>query len=260
MILRHSRLVASGATVAVILATAAALAGPASATTTHHASTPSRVQGIDHGAPLVRNFVKPNSTSNNWSGYAVTGGRFTSVSASWVQPSGSCTSQTTYASFWIGIDGDGSNSVEQTGSEVDCRGGQPVYYAWYEMYPQYPVNFQKTVRPGDVFTSSITTNGKGSFTMTISDTTQHWSKTVTKKYKPAQLYSAEVIAEAPSSGSGVLPLTNFGTMQFSASDANGSSMAGQNPDEITMQSGSTVKAQPSAMDGSGDFTDTWHHA
>ena len=31
-----------------------------------------------------------NSTSTNWSGYAASGGPYTTVSATWVQPAGSC--------------------------------------------------------------------------------------------------------------------------------------------------------------------------
>src|SRR5262245_7033344 len=60
-----------------------------------------------------------NSTSSNWSGYAVTGGRYTSVSASWTEPSVSC-SGTAYSSFWVGLDGDTSGTVEQTGTDADC--------------------------------------------------------------------------------------------------------------------------------------------
>ena len=208
---------------------------------------------------LVRPFVGVNSTSSNWSGYAVTNGPYSSVTASWVQPSGTCTSKTTYSSFWIGLDGDGSNSVEQTGSEVDCSGGRPQYYAWYEMFPKYPVNFADSVSPGDHFTASVTATSGGKFTLKISDTSKGWSHSVTKTYTPARRYSAEVIAEAPSSSSGVLPLTNFGTMQFTASTANGSGLGTQSPDAITMQSGSTVKARPGSITSGGAFPVTWYH-
>ena len=201
-----------------------------------------------------------NSTSSNWSGYAATGAKFTSVTASWVQPTGHCTSATSYSSFWIGLDGDGSNSVEQTGSEVDCSGGSPQYYAWYEMYPAYPVNFPGTVRPGDHFTSSVTESGSGSFTLKLSDTTQGWSKTVTKTLRNAALASAEVIAEAPSSGSGVLPLTNFGTASFTNATANGQPIGNFSPDNITMGSGSTTKATTSALSGGNAFSVTWKHS
>jgi hypothetical protein len=201
-----------------------------------------------------------NSSSSNWSGYAATGAKFTSVTASWVQPTGKCTSATTYSSFWIGLDGDGSSSVEQTGSEVDCSGGSPQYYAWYEMYPAYPVNFSNTVRPGDHFTSSVTESGSGSFKLVLSDTTQGWSRSVTKSLASAALASAEVIAEAPSSSSGVLPLTNFGTASFTSATANGQPIGNYSPDQINMVSGSTTKATTSALSGGNAFTVTWKHS
>ncbi|GAA1256842.1 G1 family endopeptidase [Kitasatospora nipponensis] len=201
-----------------------------------------------------------NSTSGNWSGYAATGGTFTSVSASWVQPTGTCTSATTYSSFWVGIDGDGSNSVEQTGSEVDCSSGSPQYYSWYEMYPAYPVNFSDTVRPGDHFTASVTTNGSGSFTLKLSDTTRGWSHTVNKTLKNAALASAEVIAEAPSSNTGTLPLTRFGTVNFTAASANGQPIGNFSPDNITMATGSTTKATTSGLSGGNAFSVTWKHS
>jgi hypothetical protein len=128
------------------------------------------------------------------------------------------------------------------------------------MYPKYPVNFSNSVSPGDHFTASVTATSGGAFTLKIADTTKGWSKTINKTYAPAKRYSAEVIAEAPSSASGVLPLTNFGTVNFSASTANGSGFGTLNPDPITMQTGSTVKAVPSSISSGGAFSVTWHHA
>ena len=206
--------------VAILAATAAAIAvaavvdaGSAAASGPHAA--PARVLA---GAP---NHKISNSTSTNWSGYAVTGGTYTTVTASWVQPAVKC-SGTAYSSFWVGIDGDTSNTVEQTGTEADCNGSTPVYSAWYEMYPKFPVNYSNVVAPGDHFSSSVTTNGKGNFTLTLSNTTKRWTESVTKKLRGAALASAEVIAEAPSSSRGVLPLANFGTASFSGARVNGS--------------------------------------
>ena len=201
-----------------------------------------------------------NSTSTNWSGYAVTGGRYTSVSSSWVQPAASC-SGTAYSSFWVGLDGDTSNTVEQTGTDADCSGSTPVYYAWYEMYPKFPVNYSNTVKPGDHMSASVTTNGSGSFTLTISDSTQGWSNTKTARLKSAKLASAEVIAEAPSSSGGVLPLANFGTVGFSSATVNNSLLTSSTPglDAITMKSGTTVKAQPGSMNN-GSFSVAWKHS
>jgi hypothetical protein len=204
--------------------------------------------------------MRTNSTSTNWSGYAVTGSRFTSVSASWTQPTAKC-SGTAYSSFWVGLDGDTSSTVEQTGTDADCSGSTPKYYAWYEMYPKFPVNLSGTVRPGDHLSASVTTDGSGRFTLTITDSTQGWTNTTNARLKSAKLASAEVIAEAPSSSGGVLPLANFGTVSFSGAKANGSLLTSSTPhlDPITMQSGSTVKAQPSSI-SNGSFSVTWKHS
>lgn len=247
---RLTALSAAAAAVLSVLATAPAMATAAPSIL----NTP--VAGnrlIGHGGGIF------HSTSSNWAGYAATGSTFTSVSASWVQPAVKCGSATTYSSFWIGIDGDGSNSVEQTGTEADCYGGQAYYSSWYEMYPAYPVNYSNTVAPGDHFTSTVSESG-GTFTLTLSDTTRGWTKTTKKTSNTAELASAEVIAEAPSSSSGVLPLSNFGTASFSASRANGQAIGNYGPDRINMASGSTTKATTSALSGGTAFSVTFDHS
>jgi hypothetical protein len=218
------------------------------------------------GGPRLRSFA-PNhkvshSTSTNWSGYAVTGTTYTSVSANWVQPQVNCSvTPTGWSSFWVGLDGDLSSTVEQTGSEADCSSGRPVYSAWYEMYPKYPVNFSNPVSAGDHFSGSVTTDGRGAFTLTLIDSTQGWTQTSSARLKHARLSSAEVIAEAPSSSGGVLPLADFNNVGFSSAMANGATLTSSTPgvDPITMASGNTVKARPSSL-SNGSFSVTWSHA
>jgi hypothetical protein len=248
---RHGVLVAVVATAAV---SAGGLAMAATASTAVH-----------HGALRVSsapNHRLSNSSSTNWSGYAVTGGRYTSVSASWVQPTVNCSiTPTGWSSFWVGLDGDTTNTVEQTGTEADCSSGAPVYSSWYEMYPKFPKNYSDTVKPGDSFSASVTTDGRGNFTLTLRDTTRGWSHTTTARLKSAKLGSAEVIAEAPSSSGGVLPLADFGTAGFSASTANGkyfNTLSGL--DRINMVSGSTTKASTGSISSTGGFSVTWMHS
>ena len=200
------------------------------------------------------------STSSNWSGYSAINGRYTSVSANWTQPTATCTSATTYSSFWVGLDGYGSSTVEQTGTSADCSGGSPRYYAWYEMYPKFPVNLSLTIRPGDSISGSVTTDGGGRFTLTIQDNSTGQSFTTQQRLNRARLSSAEAIAEAPSGSGGVLPLTNFGTVNFSATTVNGLPIGNFNPDKIDMVSGSTVKAQTSALSGGTNFSVSWKHS
>ncbi|HEY2296325.1 MAG TPA: G1 family glutamic endopeptidase [Jatrophihabitans sp.] len=242
-------------TLATVAATVTALSVVAVAAA--DAAVAKGTAGAVVGAP---NHKISNSTSTNWSGYAVTGGTYKSVTASWVEPAVSC-SGTAYSSFWVGIDGDTSGTVEQTGTEADCNGSTPVYSSWYEMYPKFPTNYPDQVAPGDHFTSTATTDGKGNFTLTLSNTSRGWTESVTKRLKSARLASAEVIAEAPSSSGGVLPLANFGTASFSGTKVNGSTLTSSTAgiDPITMQSGTTVKAQPSGI-SNGAFTVTWKHS
>ncbi len=192
-------------------------------------------------------------SSSNWAGYAATGasGTFTSVSSSWTEPTGHCAGGTQYAAFWVGLDGYTSNSVEQAGSEVDCAGRVPQYYAWYEMYPGATVNFPNPVSPGDQFSASVTYRGSDKFRLVIGDTSKGWTETVNATLAGAARSSAEVIAEAPccTAHGGVLPLANFGTVSVSSATANGTSMAAFGPDEITMPETSV-----SAMGGAGNFT------
>ncbi|PWI42787.1 G1 family glutamic endopeptidase [Streptomyces sp. ICBB 8177] len=251
---RITVLTAATAAVAAAMGSAFAVA-PTAVTASAHAFRLAPISAHRIVAPDGR---ITHSTSSNWAGYSATGQKFTSVSASWVQPTVKCSSQTTYSSFWIGIDGDGSDSVEQTGTEADCSGGQPQYYSWYEMYPAYPVNYSNTVRPGDHFTSTVSVSGS-TFTLKLSDTTEGWTKTTTKSSSTAEDASAEVIAEAPSSSS-VLPLANFGTANFTGATANGQPIGNFNPDQINMGSGSTTKASTSALSGGENFSVTWKHS
>jgi hypothetical protein len=232
------------------------LAGPRIATI---ASSGQRSVQVEHFSTLPR-FIK-NSQSSNWSGYAAIKGRYTQVSASWTEPSVTCSSSATYASFWVGLDGDGSGTVEQTGTSSDCQGGNPIYFAWYEMYPQFPVLIRFPVQPGDAMSASVTAGINSSFKLVISDHTQGWTFQTTKTLRSARLASAEAIAEAPSSRNGVLPLANFGSMHFSSTMVNGKSIGSFHPDEIVMVApGGTLKAQPSALSGGTAFSVTWKHS
>jgi hypothetical protein len=149
--------------------------------------------------------------------------------------------------------------VEQTGTEADCSSGRAVYSSWYEMYPAYPVNYSNPVSAGDHFTSTITRSGT-KYTLTLTDTTKGWTKTTTKTQSGLSNASAEVIAEAPSSSSGVLPLSNFGTASFTNATANGQAIGNYAPDKIDMASGSTTKATTSSLSGGENFSVTYHHS
>jgi hypothetical protein len=221
--------------------------------------------------PLPAHGYAPGvETDPFWSGYVTTTATmpppaepFTSVSAHWKEPTASCPAGNQYSAFWVGLDGDTSSTVEQTGTAVDCDGTTPVYYAWYEMYPKDPVNFDDPVMPRDSITASVTYNGSGKFTLEIKDTTKPrvWTETVHKTLASAKRASAEVIIEAPccTGAGGPLPLADFGTVTFTSAQVNGEDIGGFNPTEIIMQSGTTQKDSITGLMGGETFTGTWLH-
>ena len=198
------------------------------------------------------------ATSQNWAGYVAAGqaGTLTSVSSSWTQPAVTCDAAETFSSFWVGLDGAGTPTVEQTGTEADCANGAAVYGAWFEAFPAAPVFYNVPVQPGDAMSAAVVADGGGVFTLTLSDTTQNWTQTTNQSVPQAQLGSAEVIAEAPSSQT-VLPLSNFGTVDFANAAVDGQGIANANAMALTMVSGNGVtEATPSALNGQG-FSVTW---
>jgi hypothetical protein len=159
-------------------------------------------------------------TSSNWSGYAVTAGNgaVTAVSGSWVVPAVSPT-VSGYSSAWVGIDGVGRNAtVEQIGTDSDFVNGAAQYYAWYEMYPAAPVNLSYAVAPGDTISASVNVISPGTFLLQIADGAS-WSFSTTQTLSSAKQNTAEWIQEAPSNFFGVLPLADFGTINFSQAKA-----------------------------------------
>jgi Peptidase A4 family len=142
-----------------------------------------------HGPASNRHLKEDGTaTSSNWGGYAIaaapgnsaTSVSVTSASGSWVVPTVTCSanSSTEYASFWVGIDGWDSSTVEQTGTDSDCSKGKPSYYAWYEFYPEGPYYAGELtdLHAGDVISATVTYNTSGAlsgtFTVAITDEQQ----------------------------------------------------------------------------------------
>ena len=233
--------------------------------------------GRTHDPAIIHERHGKNVTSGNWSGYAVTGtkGSVSDVKASWVVPAiqGTCPASDQFSSFWVGIDGYSSNTVEQIGTDSDCQGGQPVYYAWFEFYPHPSFTINNfSIQPGNVISAEVSSSGKsGTFTVTLKNVTTGQSFSTSTKIPSAAQSSAEWIAEAPYSG-GILPLADFGTVQFGQNytavagtnfaTVGGSTHAlgsfGSNV-SITMDTkDGTIKAQPSGLTNDNtSFTISW---
>lgn len=256
--IRTVALGAVGAT-ALFVAPAAFAATPATAAPLQ--ITAAQAHQETHGLYALSTKSASTVESSNWSGYAATGsnGEFTSVSASWVQPTLTCTSKTTYSSYWVGLDGYSNSALEQTGTEADCIGGKATYGAWWEVLPAAESAYSVTVKAGDSLSASVVDNGNGTFTMKLTDSTQGWSKSTTANGSSGyEDSSAEVIAEATEVNGSIAKLSNFGTVNFTNADADGSSLSTYSPNEIVMAGSSDIKAQPSSISG-GSFSVTWEN-
>jgi hypothetical protein len=235
-----------------------------------------------HGPIIVRERHGKNQVdSTNWSGYAVTGtsDSVTDAKGSWVVPAVDCKSTpNAYASFWVGIDGYDSSTVEQTGTDSDCEGGVATYYAWFEFYPHfsYTVN-SLTVVPGDVISADVNYGAKGQFTVsiTVNPASHPQTFSTSTKLNQAKRSSAEWIIEAPYSG-GVLPLADFNSVSFGADSTGVASTCdaavGKTSGAIGSFTGDVVaitmvsdtgvpKSAPSGLStDKSSFTDAWYHA
>ena len=195
-------------------------------------------------------------TSSNWAGYVVTGlptpatdpatgqpvtdpvtgapvttpttTTYSTASGTWTQPRAVCTlGSRAYSAFWVGLGGfsDGSQALEQIGTESDCTtSGRASYSVWYELVPDGPVSINLKLLPGDTVSASVAVSGQ-SVTVNIQNITRKktFSKVLTMAVAP-DVSSAEWIAEAPStcrsaSDCSPLPLTNFGTVPFRSASA-----------------------------------------
>lgn len=153
--------------------------------------------------------------SSNWSGYVAYGTAFTTVAGSWVVPSIVCSgsAETEYAAAWVGLDGWGSATVEQTGTMSQCQDGAPTYWAWFESFPSemYYIPVVE-VAPGNVISASVVYQG-GQFALTLTNETTGKAYTTNVTAPQADRATAEWIMEAPccTSDGGMFALANFGT-------------------------------------------------
>ena len=228
-------------------------------------------QGTNHlvgHAPVIPGLKSVQST--NWSGYAddnTNGNTYSKVTGKWTEPAVSCTSTTSLAVFWVGIDGFSSNTVEQDGTLAECSGGSASYFTWWEMFPTNSIQVVgSSVAPGDKIVSKVI-RSSSTYTLTVTDSTHPANSFSTKQTcSNCANSSAEWIAEAPSGSGGIFPLANFGKWRLHGATVTSGGTAGVistfPDDKITMvNSSGQVKAQPGALNSTGNaFTVTWKRA
>jgi hypothetical protein len=208
------------------------------------------------------------AASENWAGYVVTtkdGTDYSAVSASWVQPTVKCSSdssQASYSAYWVGLGGGDSNSdaLEQTGTQADCSAtGTSRYYAWYELVPSAPVKLSLTIKAGDTVAARTAVNGdQVSFHIIDKTTGKSWSKTLTMTAAKPDTSTAEWVAEAPSEcASGAtsecepLPLADFGTAKFAQAYATAGGKVGSISDSNWTATAVELEPSTSSVFGSG---------
>jgi len=187
-------------------------------------------------------------------------------SASWVQPAATCTATDTAANFWVGLGNTALAPVWRVGTDTDCSGGSPKYYAWYGtstfsansgVVPQ--VTFGGTVSAGDSITAGVTCFNGGCIFQVV-DYTANWTAVYSAAYSSTPT-SSEVMVSRPQSG--LVPLTNFGTVTFNTISFGAAAASAFNPQQIPAitNSAGTSLDSTSALGGGASagasFSATW---
>jgi len=194
------------------------------------------------------------SSSSNWSGYAASGGTFTSVTATWTVPSVSANSTGADAT-WVGIGGLSSRDLLQAGTQAMVDGSGVTYTSWIEMLPQSSRDVPLSISAGDSVTVSITQQSGNDWLIAMKNNTTGGTYNVTVQYSSSNS-SAEWVQEAPSVGRGLVSLDQFGAVQFSGAsavrDGKAMSLSALGAKAITMINGQGQPiAQPSTLSSDG---------
>lgn len=194
--------------------------------------------------------------SQNWSGYVASSGTYTAVSGTWMVPQPNTPGGFSGDATWVGIGGVASHDLIQAGTEIASNGnGSAQYNAWIETLPQSSHSVPLTVSPGDSVSVSIAMQSANYWKVALKDNTTGQSYQTTVRYR-SSLSSAEWIEEAPSAGRRIVPLDNFGSVQFSSGSTvkDGKSVtiaqAGAQPVTMADPAGNAL-ASPSALTSNG---------
>lgn len=172
-------------------------------------------QNSQNTTPRVQLATAQNQQeSRNWSGYAASHGTFTGVQATWKVAPNNAPNNYGIDATWVGIGGVDTNDLIQSGTQqtVD-RSGNVSYEAFYETLPDISQPVDISINPGDSISASVTEQKNNNWQILIRNNTTGQSVSVHKNYH-SSLSSADWIEEAPSGMRRILPLDNFGTVEF----------------------------------------------
>ncbi len=202
--------------------------------------------------------VPTGNTSQNWSGYAVTGSGYTGITGTWTVPQPRVAGAPGVGATWVGIGGVTSHDLIQAGTQdVSLGAGQFQFQTWIEMLPAASQQVSLAVVPGDSITVSIDEQGAGTgmWQVSMKNNTSNQSFQTSVQYTSTES-SAEWVEEAPAGSRGILPLDNFGSVSFTDASAtqNGQavSLADLGARPITMVNATKeALAVPSRVGGDG---------
>lgn len=183
--------------------------------------------------------VEPDSTSrvaadgitysSNWVGMVHENpppkGSYQSVSATFTVPKpvtgqSSDSGAIQAASAWVGIDGDTyTTAILQAGIDFYWDNGRVYNSAWYEWFPDVAHDLDLAVNTGDVITVTVEASSetKGKAEIVNESTGQRVTQQIAAPNGDAKLagQNADWIVEDFQSGGKMVPLVNFGTVEFS---------------------------------------------
>ena len=230
------------------------------------ARVPSPASVTSTGADSVPNAPLENEADHlsNWAGYVAQGssGEFVSVSADWTIPTVTCPASDAVFGTWVGLDGSGDDTVEQTGDRTVCgatsgtpcatdTSDTPCEFAWYEMYPSSLVSYDEPISAGDTMMASVSYSVT-TFTLTISDTTQGWTETAPpQSLSTAKRKTCEAIVESHSD-----PIPAFEALNFTDVLCNGEPLQTFNPGYTCTEGSGTIIYCPGPIQNQEDFSIT----
>jgi len=157
------------------------------------------------------------ATKQVWTGYvdvAHANVKLRYVAADFTVPRVTCTSQISKASFWVGLDGFGTKTVEQAGLSTNCFSGQPVYLAFWEMFPLKPV-YEFYVSVGDSLSVNVYYDASvNAYRLSLTDHTNGLSFNH-PAYCPSGSTCLNTTAEAILEADGGSDLSRFPAVTFS---------------------------------------------
>ena len=167
---------------------------------------------------LIFTNTVPAGADTGWSGYWSGTGGFSTVDASWTEPSLSkCTNGLAY--IWAGVGGVGTN-LAQDGFQIGTASNGNLYNneAWWEFAPQEapsPTNPTLYISPGQLAEASVLYKGSNVWQFDIADDSTGSSRIFNETQPGTPSFaSAEGILERPTTS---LSLPDFGSVTFNVS-------------------------------------------